>query len=153
MSCGSGGGCGCSWGKWSLSIVRVVLGIIFFMHGSQKVMGWFGGHGLTATVTMMSGMGMPVALVYAVCFGEFLGGIGLIVGCLSRWAAGGIAIIMFGAVATVHWQNGFFLSMSPDKGNGFEYNLALIAMALAVVIGGPGKCAIDNMCCKKSGCC
>jgi putative oxidoreductase len=146
-------GCGCQWKAYALTIVRITLGIIFFMHGGQKVMGWFGGHGLTATVQMMSGMGLPVPLVYAVCLGEFLGGIGLIAGCLSRWAAAGIGIIMMGAIITVHGQHGFFLSMTPDNGNGFEYNLALVAMALAVVIAGPGRCACDNLRCRKDQAC
>jgi putative oxidoreductase len=135
--------------------VRITLGVIFFMHGGQKVLGWFGGGGLAATVTGMTGMGLPAPAVYAVCFGEFLGGIGLIVGCLSRVAAAGVTIIMVGAVVFVHWKNGFFINwfMVPDKGHGFEYNLALIGMGLAIVLGGPGKCAIDNCCCKKKGMC
>lgn len=154
MGCGNGGGCGCGWGKWALTIVRVVLGVIFFMHGSQKVMGWFGGAGLAGTVAAMSSMGLPVPLVYALCLGELLGGIGLIVGCLSRIAAAGIGIIMIGAIATVHLKNGFFINwfLVPDQGHGFEYNLALLAMAVAVILGGPGRWAIDNRCCKKTGC-
>lgn len=156
MGCGcssSGGSCGCIWKNYALTIVRVVLGAIFFMHGTQKVLGWFGGGGLTATVSGMTGMGLPAATVYAVCFGELLGGIGLIVGCLSRVAAAGVGIIMIGAVVTVHWQHGFFLNwfMTPNLGHGFEYNLALIAMSLTVLLGGPGACAIDNCWCKKCG--
>jgi putative oxidoreductase len=127
----------------ALSIVRLVLGIIFFMHGSQKVMGWFGGPGLSGIVQMMTGMGMPAIVAYLVAFGEFLGGIGLIVGCLSRFAAAGIFIIMVGAIVTVHWKNGFF---APQ---GFEYPLALAAMALSIVIGGGGCVAIDRLFCKK----
>jgi putative oxidoreductase len=134
----------------ALSIVRFVLGVIFFMHGGQKVMGWFGGGGLSATVQAMSA-NLPVFLVYLVAFGEFLGGIALIVGFLSRLAAAGIGIIMIGAVVTVHWQNGFFLNwfLTPGKGHGFEYNLALIAMALAVVVGGSGCIALDGFWCRK----
>jgi putative oxidoreductase len=120
------------------------LGVIFFMHGSQKVLGWFGGGGLVETVKGFTGMGMPAVVAYLVCFGEFLGGIGLIVGCLSRVAALGILIIMIGAVATVHWKNGFFL-----QNQGYEYNLALIALALGVILGGPGCCAFDNLFCRK----
>lgn len=148
--CGSNGSCACAWGKWALTLVRVVLGVIFFMHGAQKVLGWFGGGGLAATVDGMTKMGLPAAVVYAVCFGEFLGGIGLITGTLSRIAAAGVGIIMIGAVVTVHWKNGFFLNwyLTPDVGHGFEYNLALIAMSLAIVLGGPGRYAIDNRCCQ-----
>ena len=125
----------------ALSIVRLVLGIIFFMHGAQKVLGWFGGQGLSATVQMMSA-NLPVILAYMVAFGELLGGIALIVGFLSRLAAAGIFIIMAGAVTTVHWKNGFF---APQ---GFEYPFALAAMALSIVIGGGGCLALDRLFCK-----
>jgi putative oxidoreductase len=127
-----------------LSLVRLVLGIIFFMHGSQKVLGWFGGHGLAGTVQMMTGMGLPAVIVYLVAFGEFLGGIGLIFGVLSRLAAAGISIIMIGAIVTVHMKNGFFM-----ENHGLEYPLALAAMALAVVVGGGGCISVDSFCCRK----
>lgn len=135
----------------ALSLVRFVLGVIFFMHGSQKVLGWFGGGGLAATVQGMTQMGLPAVLVYIVSFTEFLGGIALIFGLLSRLAAFGVMCVMIGAVITVHWQNGFFLNwyMTPGKGHGFEYNLALIAMGLAVVIGGGGCLSIDGFFCRK----
>jgi putative oxidoreductase len=129
----------------ALSIVRLALGIIFFMHGGQKVLGWFGGQGLTATVQMMSA-NLPAVLAYMVAFGELLGGIALIVGFLSRLAASGILIIMIGAVVTVHGKNGFFL-----QNQGYEYNLALIAMSLAVVLGGSGCIALDSFFCRKKG--
>lgn len=132
--------------RCALTVVRLVLGVIFFMHGGQKVMGWFGGGGLAATVQGMSQMGLPAVLVYLIAFGEFLGGIGLIVGALTRVAAGGIAIIMAGAVAIVHFKNGFFMD-----NHGYEYPLALLAMAISIVLGGPGRCAIDNLLCRKKG--
>ena len=133
---------------YSLTVIRVVLGIIFFMHGSQKVLGFFGGGGLMATVQGMSQMGLPVALVYVVCFTEFLGGIALIFGVLTRVAAFGIMCVMIGAVVTVHAKNGFFINwfMVPGKGHGYEYNLALIAMSLALIFGGGGCLSMDNLC-------
>lgn len=127
-----------------ISIVRFVLGVIFFMHGAQKVLGWFGGQGLASTVQMMSGMGLPIFIVYLVAFGELLGGIALMVGFLSRLAALGIAIIMAGAIVTVHGKNGFFL-----QNQGYEYNLALIAMSVAVIMAGGGCLALDRFFCKK----
>lgn len=140
--------------SWALTVVRVVLGVVFFLHGAQKVLGWFGGSPLPETVQHFMQMGLPMPVAYAVCLGEFLGGIGLIVGCLSRVAAAGIVIIMAGAIATVHAKNGFFINwfMVPDVGHGFEYNLSLIAMGLAIVVGGPGCVAIDNLLFKSSKC-
>jgi putative oxidoreductase len=135
----------------ALTVIRVVLGIIFIMHGSQKVLGLFGGLGLAGTVGAFVQMKMPAPLAYMVCFGELSGGIALVFGFLTRIAAAGIIIIMIGAVVTVHWANGFFLNwyMIPGHGHGYEYNLALIAMSISLILGGPGGCAIDNLFCKK----
>ena len=131
----------------SLFILRVVLGIIFFAHGAQKVLGWYGGHGLKGTVGFMASMGLPVPIAYMVCFFEFLGGIGLIVGFLTRLAALAIAVVMVGAIATVHWKNGFFMNweLKPGKGHGIEANLAFLAMALALFLDGAGLLSIDRL--------
>src|SRR5918995_137363 len=90
-------------------------------------------------------MGMPLPVAYTVCFVEFLSGIGLIVGFLARLCAIGVAAVMIGAMASVHWQHGFFLNveLKPGKGHGIEYNLALLAMALAVLIEGGGAFWFD----------
>ncbi len=129
-----------------LLIVRVVLGVIFFAHGAQKVLGWYGGHGLKGTVGYFASMGMPVPLAYLACFIEFLSGIGLIVGFLARLCGLGVAAIMIGAMATVHWQHGFFLNaeLKPGKGHGIEFTLALLAMALAVILEGAGAISVDG---------
>ncbi len=129
-----------------LLIVRVVLGIIFFAHGAQKVLGWYGGYGLKATVGYFNSMGTPVPLGYLVCFIEFSSGVGLIVGFLARLCGLGIAAVMIGAMATVHWQHGFFLNaeLKPGKGHGIEFTLALLAMALAVILEGAGAVSVDR---------
>ena len=131
----------------SLLILRIVLGIIFFAHGAQKVLGWYGGHGLIGTVEFMASMGLPAPIAYMVCFFEFLGGIGLIVGFLTRLAALAIAVVMVGAIATVHWKNGFFMNweLTPGKGHGIEANLAFLAMALALFLDGAGLLSIDRL--------
>lgn len=131
--------------SWSLLVVRLGLGVIFFAHGSQKVLGWFGGHGLGGTVKMFRGMGVPPAAAVLVAFIEFLGGLGMIVGLLARPAAVGIIVVMLVAIAKVHGKHGFFLNLGvPGKGPGFEFNLALIAMALAILIGGAGILSLDR---------
>ena len=88
--------------SWSLLVVRLGLGVIFFAHGSQKVLGWFGGHGLGGTVKMFRGMGVPPAAAVLVSFIEFLGGLGMIVGLLARPAAVGIIVVMLVAIAKIH---------------------------------------------------
>jgi putative oxidoreductase len=117
----------------SLVIVRVVVGVILAAHGAQKTFGAFGGAGLAATV---AGLG-PIG--YLVAIGEFLGGVGLIVGFLCRFSAASNIVIMLGAIAMVHGKNGFFQSAG-----GFEYNLALIGLLLPTLIAGPGKFAIGR---------
>jgi len=131
----------------SLFLLRVVLGIIFFAHGAQKVLGWFGGHGLKATVGGMTSMGLPAPIAYMVCFFEFFGGIGLILGLLTRLDALAVAIVMIGAIATVHAKNGFFINwaMEPGKGHGFEANLAYLTMAAALVLDVGGWLSLDQL--------
>jgi putative oxidoreductase len=133
--------------SWALTVVRVTLGVIFFAHGSQKVLGWFGGYGLKGTTGYLVSTGLPLALAYAVCFFEFLGGLGLVVGLLTRLAALAIITVMVGAIVKVHWPHGFFINweLAPGKGHGVEANLAFIAMALACLIGGGGALSLDAL--------
>src|SRR5580765_6454150 len=93
----------------SLLLVRVIVGIIFAAHGAQKLFGAFGGPGLAATVETMGPLGYPVTI------GEFFGGLGLIVGFLTRFSAASLIVIMLGAIAMVHGQHGFFLGHGPDS--------------------------------------
>jgi putative oxidoreductase len=131
---------------WSHLVVRIALGVVFVAHGGQKVLGWFGGHGLRATINAFKGMGVPPAASTLAAFIEFLGGIALLVGFLARPAAVGIIVVMLVAVAKVHAQHGFFLNFAgtPGKGHGFEFNFALIAMALSILIGGAGVLSVDR---------
>ncbi|MGH7267259.1 MAG: DoxX family protein [Candidatus Rokuibacteriota bacterium] len=133
--------------SWSTLVIRVVLGVIFFAHGAQKVFGWFGGNGLRNTVKYFTSTGLPPLIAYLVCFFELLGGIGLILGLLTRLAALAVIVVMIGAIAKVHWQHGFFLnwSLTPGKGHGYEANLAFVAMALACLIAGGGVLSLDRL--------
>jgi len=126
----------------ALLILRLALGVIFFAHGGQKVFGWFGGPGLSAIVSGFGQMGIPAPLAYLAAFTELFGGLGMIFGVLSRLSGLGLAITMVVAALKVHLPNGFFLN-SPG-GDGFEYNLALFAMALAILVAGPGRLAIGD---------
>ena len=130
--------------SWSRLVVRLALGIVFFAHGSQKLLGWFGGHGLKATIQVFQQyMKVPPAVTVLVALIEFLGGIAMIVGLLARPFALGLIVIMLVAIAKVHWKNGFFLASQPGQSNGWEFNFVLIAMALAVLIGGAGALSVD----------
>ena len=134
--------------SWSLLIVRVVLGVVFFGHGAQKMFGWFGGYGLKGTIGyFQSALKIPAPLTVLAALTECFGGLAVLVGFLSRPAALGLAIVMLVAISKVHWSNGFFInwSLQPQKGHGFEMNLALIAMAAAVLIGGGGAVSVDRL--------
>lgn len=133
--------------SWSHLVVRLILGIIFFAHGAQKVFGWFGGRGLRETIAGFRQMGIPpAATVVAACI-ECFGGLAMIVGFLARPAALGLIVVMLVAISKVHVRNGFFLnwSMAQGKGHGYEFNLALIAMALSILIGGGGLLSVDRL--------
>ena len=132
--------------SWPLVIVRVVLGVIMFAHGAQKLFGWFGGYGLRGTSGYMKeALGIPPLLTTLAALTETFGGLALIIGFLSRPAALGIIVVMAVAITKAHKGNGFFINwaMTEGKGHGYEMHLALIAMALAVLAGGAGLLSVD----------
>ena len=132
--------------SWSRAVVRVALGVVFLAHGGQKVFGWFGGPGLKATIqTFQQYMQVPPAATVMAALVELLGGLTLLAGFLARPAAVGLIVVMLVAVAKVHARNGFFINFAntPGKGHGFEFNFALIAMALSILVGGAGALSID----------
>jgi putative oxidoreductase len=134
--------------SWSHLVVRLALGVIVFAHGAQKLFGWFGGSGLRATIAgFAQNLGIPAAATTAAAVVETFGGLAMLVGFLARPAAAGLAAVMLVAIATVHARHGFFLnaSLTPGKGHGYEYNLALLAMALSILIGGAGALSVDRL--------
>jgi putative oxidoreductase len=121
----------------ALLLARVIVGVVFMAHGAQKLFGAFGGPGLSAFVGMMGPLG------YLVAIGEFFGGLGLVVGFLSRFSAASIIVIMLGAIAMVHGKVGFFMNwMGNQGGEGFEYHLLAIGILLVILIAGPGRYAM-----------
>ena len=128
-----------------LTLLRVVLGIVIFPHGAQKVLGWFGGFGFAGTYGFLTQqMHIPAALAILVFAAEFLGSIGLLVGFLGRVAAFGIAVNLAVAVFLVHLPNGFFMNWSgQQKGEGIEFFILAIGIAIAIMIGGSGAYSID----------
>jgi putative oxidoreductase len=131
---------------WSGLILRVGLGVVMFPHGMQKLMGWFGGQGLSATYHQFTEvMHFPGAVAVLVILAESAGSVGLIVGCLTRIAAFGTLCNMIGAIALVHWRNGFFMNwFGQQAGEGFEYHLLAIAISAALVFMGAGNWSIDQ---------
>jgi putative oxidoreductase len=132
---------------YTLALVRLVLGIVFFMHGAQVTLAWFGGYGFHATMHFFTAvLGIPAVFGYLAIVAQFFGGIGLIVGLLSRIAAFGIAMTMLVAVLTVHLHNGFFINWSgTQKGEGFEYHLLAIAICVLIMVKGAGAVSLDRL--------
>lgn len=129
----------------AFTILRAVLGVVFLAHGSQKMLGLFGGFGFHATMGFFTHMGMPAPLAFLIICTEFFGGLGLIVGLLTRIASLAIAGLMIGAIFMVHLPNGFFMNwMGNQKGEGFEFHLLALAMAAALLLRGAGAFSLDR---------
>lgn len=132
---------------YALTVLRVVLGVVFFVHGAQKMLGWFGGYGFSATMgAFTGGMGIPAPLAFLAICAEFFGGLGLMVGLLGRVAATGIASVMLVAALKVHAGMGFFMNWSGKQGGeGIEYHLLALAMAAALMVAGSGAVSFDRL--------
>jgi len=129
----------------TLTILRLVLGVVFFAHGAQKMLGWFGGYGFHGTMGFFEHLGFPAPVAFLIICTEFFGGLGLIVGLLTRIPALGIGVEMIGAVLMVHLPNGFFMNWTGNqKGEGFEYHLLVIAIAAVLLIRGGGAFSADR---------
>ncbi len=136
----------------ALTVLRLVLGAVFFAHGAQKMLGWFGGNGFHATMGFFTHNGIPAVFAFLAICAEFFGGIGLLIGLLARVAAFGILVNMIVAVATVHASRGFFMNWAgTKKGEGFEYHLLAIAMCIAIVARGAGAVSIDRLIAHQAG--
>jgi putative oxidoreductase len=131
---------------FTLTILRLVLGIVFFAHGAQKTFGWFGGYGFSGTMGFFTQqMHIPALFAFLAIAAEFLGGMGLIVGLLGRLGAFGIACNMVVAILMVHRHFGFFANwFGQQKGEGYEYHLLAIAIALTLIVRGSGAFSIDH---------
>lgn len=129
----------------TLTLMRVVLGVVIFIHGAQKMLGWFGGFGFTGTMNYFTSvMHIPAPLAFLAMVAEFAGGLGLVVGFLTRIAALGIAVNMLVAIFLVHLRVGFFMDWTgTQKGEGFEYHLLTLALVIPIIIRGAGAFSID----------
>jgi putative oxidoreductase len=132
---------------WIETLIRITLGVVFFAHGAQKLLGWYGGAGLKDTMrTMHQFLGLPVPVAFLAVATEFFGGAGLMVGLLSRVAALGIGVIMVVAIFMVHGRYGLFLNWFGDrKGHGIEYHLLAIALAAVIIVRGAGAVSLDRL--------
>ncbi len=132
---------------YATTILRLVLGVIFFAHGAQKMLGWFGGYGFGGTMGFFTGMMyIPAVFGFLAIAAEFFGSIGLILGFLTRIAAFGILSNMIVAIAMVHHQFGFFMNWTGlQKGEGYEFHLLVLALTVYLMIRGAGAVSVDRL--------
>src|SRR5262245_37666531 len=127
-------------------LMRVALGVVMFPHGAQKVLGWFGGPGLAASLQGFAKLGIPTPLAWLDLVAEFVGSILLVLGLFGRVAAFGIACVMCVAIALVHLPNGFFMNWTGRQaGEGIEYHLLALALATGVIVRGSGLWSLDRL--------
>jgi putative oxidoreductase len=131
----------------TLTLMRLVLGVVFFLHGSQKMLGWFGGFGFSGTMNFFTTqMHIPTVFALLAICAEFFGGLGLILGLLARVAAFGIAANMMVAILMVHLPNGPFMNWyGNQKGEGYEYHLLALGLAIPIIIRGAGALSVDGL--------
>src|SRR6266446_4494653 len=131
---------------WAGLVTRLTIGLILFPHGAQKMLGAFGGYGFSATMRFFTGMlHLPWLLGFLVIIIEFIGSLSLIAGFASRLWSVLVIIEMLGAVITTHLNNGFFMNWAGNqKGEGYEFHLLMIGLALVTLINGSGKFSADE---------
>ena len=131
---------------WTGLVIRMTIGLILFPHGAQKMLGIFGGYGFSGTMGFFTGtMHLPWLIGFLVIIIEFIGSLSLIAGFASRLWSVLVIIEMLGAVVTTHANNGFFMNWAGNqKGEGYEFHLLIIGLALATLINGSGKFSADE---------
>ena len=137
--------------NWGALIARLTLGIVLFPHGAQKMLGLFGGFGFAGTMDAFTNqMHLPWVIAFAVIIIEFIGSIFLILGLASRLWSLAIAGLFMGIIFTTHWEHGFFMNWFGNQaGEGYEYALLIIGIAVAILINGSGKYALDILIIKR----
>ncbi|HEX6372240.1 MAG TPA: DoxX family protein [Longimicrobium sp.] len=125
------------FGDWGLTVLRVVTGLVFLMHGYTKVFVW----GFEGTAAGFGQMGIPLASIAGPFVGllELLGGLALIIGLGTRWISLPLAVTMLVAIVQVHLSKGFF---NPE---GYEFPLTLLAATVGLTLTGGGALAVDNL--------
>ena len=128
------------------TFIRVVLGFVLLGHGAQKLLGWYGGYGFNGTMGYFTeSVGLPWIVGFLVIVIEFFGSISLILGFATRIWSAAMVILFAGIIVTVHLPNGFFMNWyGNQKGEGYEFFLLAISMAVSLVISGAGRFSVDG---------
>lgn len=129
-----------------LTFLRITAGFIVLAHGVQKLFGWFGGHGVTATMeSFEQWFGLPGFVTFVVIMSDSAGAVCLIMGFATRFMASSIALVMVGAIALVHGRWGFYMNWYAERrGEGFEFHLLILAIMIVLIVRGGGKASVDR---------
>ena len=132
---------------WTGFILRLTLGLVMLPHGAQKLLGWYGGLGFSGTLGLLTEkMGIPLPIAFLVIVAESFGSLALLAGFLTRFTASSLAVIMLGAILMVHLPQGFFMNWFGQlQGEGFEYHLLVIGIAVALLVTGGGRWSVDRI--------
>ncbi|ANE51891.1 DoxX family protein [Flavisolibacter tropicus] len=130
---------------WSPFFLRIILGLVFFAHGAQKLMGWFGGYGFKGTMAYFTDtVCLPWIIGFTVIIIECFGSLALILGLATRVWSLAFIFLNIGIIATVHYQHFFMNWFGNQKIEGYEYFLLAISMALSLVFTGAGRLSLDQ---------
>ncbi len=130
----------------TLTLARIILAVIFFAHGSQKMFGFFGGRGASGTIALFEQtMGIPAPLTVLAMIAEVFGAAGLFLGLFSRIAALGVLVVMLVAPFANHLYPNFFMNWTGRQvGEGYEYHLLAIALIVTILVRGAGALSLDR---------
>lgn len=133
--------------NWAAALCRVALGVVLFPHGAQKLIGWFGGFGFEGSMDYFtSTIGLPWIVGFLVILIEFFGALSLIFGFATRLWSFAIVVLTLCIIQTTHSQYGFFMNwMGNQKGEGFEYFILMLGLAVSLIVSGAGRYSIDGM--------
>ena len=132
--------------SYAILALRLVLAIVIFLQGAQKLLGWYGGSGLDGTLQFFASIGVPAALALLVIASDFFGSLVLALGLGGRLAAFGTAAVMLGAMVLVHGQYGFFINWyGAQQGEGIQFHLLATAAAVVLMAKGSGAWSVDRL--------
>jgi putative oxidoreductase len=133
--------------SWTPLVLRIILGLVVFPHGAQKLLGWFGGYGFSGSMNYFTEtVGLPWIIGFLVIILEFFGAIALIIGIATRIISVLYIAIAIGIIFTSSIQHGFFMNwFGNQRGEGYEYFLLWIGLAVALAMNGGGRHSIDKL--------
>jgi putative oxidoreductase len=139
--------------NFSTTILRLTLGLVMLPHGMQKLFGWFGGYGFNGTMHFFTdNMGIPYVFALLAILAESLGALGLIAGLFTRISALGVGITIAVGALMVHLPNGFFMNWFGNQpGEGFEYHILIVGMAITLILTGGGRWSLDSLIFRNNG--